>query len=171
MDITQQNTLDFVLWVLGFIKTNQPLKPQDELDIPYDKEIVKHYEQEKDLPNNVVIHHLACWGNSALRLSMPDKDGVYHPLANIEVRVPTCDECCQMCLLDVFLYSHETGKYVNHTIHFEEACGSCFLTSVIYDIGQKQLAGSFHEYIFHEDTDFKQVIPVNGPVDVAWVTA
>jgi hypothetical protein len=172
-DIASETTLMFALWLLGLIKTPTPLKEDDEIQIPSKYKIVEFYEKKKDLPDDVVIHHAKSCCSAKLCVSLPDKDGVYHPFASIDIK-PECEICGQGgCLIDICLYSHETGNCVNHIIHYDPrdyAWSSFSFTKTIYNYEEPcHITMSSHAYMFCEDSDFTQVIPVGRKVDVAWI--
>ncbi len=172
-DIASETTLMFALWLLGLIKTPTPLKEDDEIHIPSNSKIEDFYKEKNGRPDDVVIHHAKSCCNTKLCVSLPDKDGVYHPFASVEIK-PECEICGQGgCLIDIYLHFQETGKYVNHIIHYDpydDAWSSFYISRIIFDEHQpRNVVGSFDEYMFREDSDFVQVIPVGRKVDVAWI--
>lgn len=170
-EITSMRALSFALWALGFIKSKDSLKEDCDMEHPGEPEIKKRYAESGDHPDNVAIHYEPNWGNTFYRLSVKDDDGVYHPFASVETRMPTCDMCAPGCFMDVFLHCHKTNKMAYHTVHFDEKIygGVTFVITKIYlESESADVKDNFNQYVFRENTDLKQVYP-EAPVEVAWI--
>jgi hypothetical protein len=171
MEITSMQALSYTLWAIGFIKSNDILKEDCDMEHPGEPEIKKRYAETGDHPDNVVIHYEPSWGDTFYRLSIKDDNGVYRPFASIETCMPTCDMCCHGCFMNVYLLCHKTNKMVKHNIMFNEVMnsGDQFIITKIYpETEAADVKDNFYSYVFRDDTGLKQVYP-DEPVEVAWL--
>ena len=164
-----QEFIGYILCILGFTKTDKPIKAGDDLASPEDADILKKMK-EMGSPSDVVIFHETCSVTSTFLLVRKCPDGVFRPLGYVAIPPYFSDEfSCYSPHIVINFVDHDTQTIQNHIVGFEDGKIDRDIKPNKYNINK---IGEYtvSEFCGHLGS-MKQIYPppADGPVHIEWL--